>query len=65
MFLIKLRPLKLEGKRLPGRPYNAFIGRVKKNTGTESYRALKENASERIKLRKWATNQPTGWKKKI
>lgn len=35
----------IEGKRLPGRPHNTFIGQIKTDAQVGSYRALKEITS--------------------
>jgi hypothetical protein len=48
----------IEGKRPPGRPHNSFIGKIKRDAGVESYRTLKEIASDREEWRRNVSNQP-------
>lgn len=49
----------IEGKRPFGRPRNTFIRQIKKDAGIESYRALKEMASDREEWTRIVANQPT------
>lgn len=50
----------IEAKRLPGRIRNTFIGQIKRNAITGSYRELKEMASDRGKRRIGAADPSTG-----